>query len=218
MTTYSHARSLTHITSTSIPTSTMSKRTLDAFFAAPKPKKQKKSGLYKEDSKGVIELEPSPSPSPLPVVTTCKETIEIVSDDDEIAVVAETKVVKSSSVAAPVVLTNTGFAITAPDRDTSPSGPPSTHPTYPFPIPSLPRHLSEHMKPSKEPRAINDGIDLDLLCYEPYMASSLARDYGEFLRRELPFYRVQYKINRFGKETEINTPRYTVSTPFSAER
>jgi hypothetical protein len=191
----------------------MSKRTLDAFFAAPKPKKQKKSGLYKEDSKGVIELEPSPSPSPLPVVVTNKETIEIVSDDEEIAVVSETKVTKSSSVAAPAVLTSTGFAIAAPDRDTSPSGPPSTHPTYPFPIPSLPRHLLDNMKPSKEPRAINDGIDLDLLCYEPYMASSLARDYGEFLRRELPFYRVQYKINRFGKETEINTPRYTVSVP-----
>lgn len=198
----------------------MSKRTLDAFFAAPKPKKQKKSGLYKEDSKGVIELEPSPSPSPspLPVVVTSKETIEIVSDDDEIAVVSETKAVKSTSVAAPVVLTNTGFAIAAPDRDTSPGGPPSTHHTYPFPIPSLPRHLSEHMKPSKEPRVIDDGIDLDLLCYEPYMASSLARDYGEFLRRELPFYRVQYKINRFGKETEINTPRYTVSAASLVER
>lgn len=188
----------------------MSKRTLDAFFAAPKPKKQKKTPLYKENSKGVIELDPSPSPSPLPAVTTKDEPIEIVSDDEEAKVTL-------SKQPASIVLTSTGFAIPAPDRDIAPSGPPSTHPTYPFPIPSLPKYLAENLGPTKEPRVINDGVDLDLLCYEPYMAPSLARDYGEFLRRELPFYRVQYKINRFGKETEINTPRYTVSTLFPPE-
>ena len=188
----------------------MSKRTLDAFFAAPLPKKQKKTPLYKQDSQGVIDLEPSLSPSPLPLPITASEAepIEIVSDEDEHDGAAPAKTT------APVILTSTGFAIVAPDRDDSPCGPPSTHPTYPFPIPSLPKHLADNLKPSKEPRVINDGVDLDLLCYEPYMTAPLARDYGEFLRRELPFYRVQYKINRFGKETEINTPRYTVSISF----
>jgi hypothetical protein len=188
------------------------KRTLDAFFAAPKPKKrQKQSGLYKQDSKGVIDLDRSPSPSSsrLPSTKVEDEPIVILSDEEGDVQPAQTP--EPSKDKPTVFLSSTGFAITAPDRDESPSAAPSDHPAYPFSIPALPRYLCDNLKPNKEPRVINDGIDLDLLCYEPYMSANLARDYGEFLRRELPFYRVQYKINRFGKETEINTPRYTVS-------
>lgn len=87
---------------------------------------------------------------------------------------------------------------------------PSTHASYPGPIASLPTRLAGQLEPSKPPRIVNDGVDLDLLCFEPYLASKIAQEYGSFIRRELPFYRVQYKINRFGKETEINTPRFTV--------
>jgi hypothetical protein len=49
-----------------------------------------------------------------------------------------------------------------------------------------------------------------LLIFEPYLNSKHARLYGEFLRSELPFYRVIYTLKRYGKETVINTPRYTV--------
>jgi len=190
----------------------MSKRTLDAFFVAPKPKKQKTTRIYKEDSKGVIELDPSPSPSPLPtVIATKDEPIEIISDDEEPRAMPSAPSDQPKKDVPAVFLSSTGFALAAPEQDDTPSGPSSNHSTYPFPIPSLPQQVFINLKPSKEPRVINDGVDLDLLCYEPYMTAAVARDYGEFVRRELPFYRVQYKINRFGKETEINTPRYTVS-------
>ena len=190
----------------------MSKRTLDAFFAAPKPKKQKTSIIYKENSKGVIELDDSPSPSSPPkVIVTKDEAIEVLSDDEETRALPSSFCDKPKKDVPDIFLSSTGFALAAPDQDDAASGTPSTHPTYPFPIPALPQQVFDNMKPSKEPRILNDGVDLDLLCYEPYMTATVARDYGEFVRRELPFYRVQYKINRFGKETEINTPRYTVS-------
>ena len=192
----------------------MSKRTLDAFFAAPKLKKPKKSSIYKEDSKGVIELDASPSPSPSPsrkLIVTKDEAIEVMSDDEEARALPSGSCDKPKRDVPDIFLSSTGFALATPEQDDAPSGLPSAHPTYPFPIPALPQQVFDNMKPSKEPRILNDGVDLDLLCYEPYMTATVARDYGEFVRRELPFYRVQYKINRFGKETEINTPRYTVS-------
>lgn len=88
-------------------------------------------------------------------------------------------------------------------------GPPSTHPTYPFPVPQLPDTLSEALSssPTNAGRVINDQPDLNLIYFEPYFSASVAKNLFEFLRRELFFYRVVYKINRFGKETEVNTPR-----------
>lgn len=96
-----------------------------------------------------------------------------------------------------------------PDEDI---GPPDTHPSYPIPIPQLPSHISvslTHGTPAKQPRAIDNQPDLDLLYFQPYITRPTANELFKFLRRELPFYRVQYTIKRGGIETEINTPRYT---------
>ena len=56
---------------------------------------------------------------------------------------------------------------------------------------------------------MNDKLDLDLVYYQPYIPSAIAVGLFEFMRQELPFYRVQYNITRFGKITEVNTPRFT---------
>ncbi|KFA64142.1 hypothetical protein S40285_00816 [Stachybotrys chlorohalonatus IBT 40285] len=87
----------------------------------------------------------------------------------------------------------------------------SKHPQYPFPIRNFPASLSKEITslPAREGRIINDQPDLDLLYFEPYIPSYLARQFFEFLRSELPFYRVEYKINRGGIETQIRTPRWT---------
>lgn len=61
--------------------------------------------------------------------------------------------------------------------------------------------------PCRVGREINDQPDLDLLYFEPYVPVSIARLLFEFLRSELPFYRVEYKIKRGGIETDIRTPR-----------
>lgn len=61
--------------------------------------------------------------------------------------------------------------------------------------------------PCRIGREIDDQPDLDLLYFEPYMPNSIARSLFEFLRSELPFYRVEYTIKRGGIETEIRTPR-----------
>lgn len=94
-----------------------------------------------------------------------------------------------------------------PQKDTSPLGSPSTHSTYPFPIPQFPSNLVTALTPIKPAREVKDQPDLDLLYFEPYFTPSIAKQLFEFLRSELFFYRVVYKINRFGKETEVNTPR-----------
>ncbi|KAG0647895.1 Alpha-ketoglutarate-dependent dioxygenase alkB [Hyphodiscus hymeniophilus] len=60
--------------------------------------------------------------------------------------------------------------------------------------------------PSTSGKAINDQADLDLLYFQPYIPRYLERDVFQFLRKELPFYRVEYKIKRYGVETDI---RYT---------
>ncbi|KAJ4421614.1 hypothetical protein N0V82_003615 [Gnomoniopsis sp. IMI 355080] len=87
----------------------------------------------------------------------------------------------------------------------------STHATYPFPIPGLPSHISKDLSslPAVTGRIINDQPDLDLIYFEPYIPTYLAKDLFTFLRADLPFYRVKYSIKRFGVETAINTPRYT---------
>ncbi|KAJ5469291.1 hypothetical protein N7539_008909 [Penicillium diatomitis] len=100
----------------------------------------------------------------------------------------------------------------AKDDATTDTGPPDTHPSYPIPIPQLPSHISvglTHGTPAKDPRAINNQPDLDLLYFQPFIARPTANELFKFLRRELPFYRVQYTIKRGTLETEINTPRYT---------
>lgn len=61
--------------------------------------------------------------------------------------------------------------------------------------------------PARAGREINDQPDLDLLYFEPYIPEYLAKDVFQFLRAELPFYRVEYKIKRGGIETQIRTPR-----------
>lgn len=56
---------------------------------------------------------------------------------------------------------------------------------------------------------MTDQPDLDLLYFEPYVPRSSARQLFEFLRSSLPFYRVEYDINRGGISTHIRTPRWT---------
>lgn len=95
------------------------------------------------------------------------------------------------------------------DAEDAPRQPRSSHPTYPFPIPQLPKTVADALPslPFKAARKISDQPDLDLLYFEPYFSPKVSQELFEFLRRELFFYRVQYKIRRFGKETEVNTPR-----------
>ncbi|KAJ5296343.1 acyltransferase 3 [Penicillium atrosanguineum] len=101
---------------------------------------------------------------------------------------------------------------TEPDTPPEPTGPPDTHASYPTPIPQLPSHITvslEHGTPAREGRRITDQPDLDLLYFQPYITRTTANELFKFLRRDLPFYRVQYNIKRGGVETSINTPRYT---------
>jgi alkylated DNA repair dioxygenase AlkB len=86
------------------------------------------------------------------------------------------------------------------------------HPSYPFSIAQLPSHVSvglEFATPDRQPRAITNEPHLDLLYYEPYIPQTTAKQYFQFLRRELPFYRVKYTIKRGPTETLIKTPRFT---------
>jgi alkylated DNA repair dioxygenase AlkB len=87
----------------------------------------------------------------------------------------------------------------------------SSHASYPFAIPHLPVPFLEQLgfAPAEEGRPMNDKLDLDLVYYEPYVPSSVSAGMFDFLRQELPFYRVQYNITRGGVQTQINTPRFT---------
>ncbi|EUC41903.1 hypothetical protein COCMIDRAFT_8448 [Bipolaris oryzae ATCC 44560] len=87
----------------------------------------------------------------------------------------------------------------------------SSHASYPFAIPHLPKDFAEQLgfAPAGEGKVMNDQLDLDLVYYQPYIPSSIAGGVFEFLRQELPFYRVIYNITRGGVQTQINTPRYT---------
>lgn len=87
----------------------------------------------------------------------------------------------------------------------------SKHPTYAFPIPHLPSHITDQLAevPASVGKEIKNQPDLDLFYFQPFIAKAVEKDLFEFLRNELFFYRVKYKIKRGGMETEINTPRYT---------
>ncbi|KAH7326512.1 hypothetical protein B0I35DRAFT_137503 [Stachybotrys elegans] len=87
----------------------------------------------------------------------------------------------------------------------------SNHAQYPFPIRELPAPLKREIAslPAREGKAMNDEPHLDLLYFEPYIPNYLARQLFDFLRSELPFYRVEYNIKRGGIETHIRTPRWT---------
>lgn len=61
--------------------------------------------------------------------------------------------------------------------------------------------------PAREGKTINDQPDLDLLYFEPYIPGYISRELFQFLRAELPWYRVEYDIKRGGIETHIRTPR-----------
>ncbi|KAI5270503.1 DNA repair family protein-like protein [Aureobasidium subglaciale] len=88
---------------------------------------------------------------------------------------------------------------------------PSKHTTYPYAIPQLPPEVSDllNFAPEAEGKIINDQPDLDLLYFQPYIPGSISTPLFEFLRGELFFYRVKYKIKRGPIETDINTPRFT---------
>ncbi|KAK7419333.1 hypothetical protein QQZ08_010916 [Neonectria magnoliae] len=87
----------------------------------------------------------------------------------------------------------------------------SLHQHYPHPIKNLPLSISKELStlPVKTGREFSDQPDLDLLYFEPFIPSSVSRKLFDFLRAELPFYRVEYKIKRGGVETQIRTPRWT---------
>lgn len=106
---------------------------------------------------------------------------------------------------------------------TSSELPPSVHISYPFPIPCLPAQFElslgggrskngdkddeEEDKEGTDPHHINDKDDLDMLYYRPLLSTYVAKELYLFLRRELPFYRVEYQINRSGSKTTVKTPR-----------
>jgi alkylated DNA repair dioxygenase AlkB len=87
----------------------------------------------------------------------------------------------------------------------------TSHPTYPWPVPHLPPHVASELETlvTAQGKEIRDQPHLDLLYFQPFIPTSIARDLFNFLRSELFFYRVKYTIKRFGKETLINTPRFT---------
>jgi hypothetical protein len=89
--------------------------------------------------------------------------------------------------------------------------PVSTHKTYPWPIHHLPPHMIDDIERqvTAAGKSINSQPHLDLLYFQPFVPRNIEKELFNFLRSELFFYRVKYTINRFGKETLINTPRYT---------
>ncbi|KAK5197103.1 hypothetical protein LTR99_000539 [Exophiala xenobiotica] len=95
-------------------------------------------------------------------------------------------------------------AVPAPTKRTN-------HATYPWPIPHFPQHVCDEIEllVTAQGKEIKDQPHLDLLYFQPFIPKSIEREIFEFLRAELFFYRVKYTIKRFGKETLINTPRFT---------
>ncbi|KUJ08483.1 DNA repair family protein [Mollisia scopiformis] len=117
------------------------------------------------------------------------------------------KKAKSSDVVDSGDLEQADETSSAPDQDVEFS----KHTTYPFPIVNFPTSISSALPsfPSTIGKEINDQADLDLLYFQPYVPKYLESQISQFLRAELPFYRVEYTIKRGGVETQIRTPRYT---------
>lgn len=203
----------------------MSKRTLDAFLVAPVAANAKKakqisnagssssspnnitkrnavqSGVVEViDLDEVIDLS-SPPLHPQDVRSGDATTVRPKADVDESTMSGDAKKEEEDP-------TTAGSRVSAATQLSA-----ETHQNYPIPIPRLPSTLSHAISasPVKEPKVLNHLPHLDLLTFEPYLGPKDSREYGEFLRRELPFYRVEYKLTRFGKETDIKTPRFTVS-------
>lgn len=220
----------------------MSKRTLDAFLVSPANSVKKAKSLSTARHAGCVK--PRPSAQSVEVKGKCVEVVDLdeVIDLDSpsppppdsvghVETVGEKKVVDSVDLEGKLNNGRHGekpqtdrirnaFAM-MPDTTSDPSADtPSLdiHSNYPFPIPQLSTSITHaiSLAPIKEPKLPNHLPHLDLLTYEPYLGAKESREYGEFLRRELPFYRVEYKLTRFGKPTDIKTPRFTVSLPFSS--
>jgi alkylated DNA repair dioxygenase AlkB len=87
----------------------------------------------------------------------------------------------------------------------------TSHPTYPWAVPNLPPNIAAEIETlvTSYGKDIKNQHHLDLVYFQPFIPRTIDREYFEFLRSELFFYRVKYNIQRFGKETEINTPRFT---------
>ncbi|TWU78402.1 hypothetical protein ED733_008785 [Metarhizium rileyi] len=87
----------------------------------------------------------------------------------------------------------------------------SAHPAYPFTIADFSASVAQDVAslPARPAKSINDQPDLDLLYFEPYIPAYMCKEIFEFLRSELPFYRVEYDIKRGGFQTHIVTPRWT---------
>lgn len=87
----------------------------------------------------------------------------------------------------------------------------SHHHTYPFPIPYLPSSISSQLSSSVpacgDGKEMKDAPDLDLVYFHPFIPKNLGLSLFEFLRQELFFYRVRYKIKRAGIDSVVNTPR-----------
>ncbi|KAI9743515.1 MAG: hypothetical protein M1818_002828 [Claussenomyces sp. TS43310] len=119
---------------------------------------------------------------------------------------SSTKKARASDPPGPIEIHGTAVV----DEDKSVLAP-SSHATYPFPIPQLPVSIISRLDslPAIAAKVIDDQADLDLLYFQPYFPPSIARLLFEFLRSELPFYRVEYDIKRGGISTHIRTPRFT---------
>ncbi|KAL5116249.1 hypothetical protein ACEQ8H_005807 [Pleosporales sp. CAS-2024a] len=90
----------------------------------------------------------------------------------------------------------------------------SNHDAYPFGIPHLPTQFMDQLGfvPAGEAKMLNEQPDLDMVYYQPYIPRAIAPGLFDFLRQELPFYRVQYSITRGrggGATTHVKTPRFT---------
>ncbi|KAJ9657021.1 hypothetical protein H2198_004621 [Neophaeococcomyces mojaviensis] len=88
----------------------------------------------------------------------------------------------------------------------------TSHPSWPSLIADLPKGISDSIEElllTASGKAINNQPHLDLLYFQPLIPQPTADELFRFLRSSLPFYRVKYTINRFGKSLDINTPRYT---------
>ncbi|KAK6335924.1 hypothetical protein TWF730_003299 [Orbilia blumenaviensis] len=94
--------------------------------------------------------------------------------------------------------------------EASPQSPPSTHPSYPHPISSLPPTLYTLLTtlPPPPTRPITKP-SLNLTFHHPFLPSKTSKQLYTFLRASLPFYRVTYSIKRDNLSTVVNTPRYT---------